>query len=498
MCHKPIDMFRSLLCLITLTGLCACRSSQQSKTKFTPETKLIPRAAFFNGEKRNDFKLSPSGSHVFYRNNRSANVLYVYDIKQQLTDSVVFESPVVAYKTTMQGQLVVTEGEGGEQLFLNQKEILLDQVSTISLLSDENSKQQIAVRLNSEDADVSGIYALNLLNQKWKKLYEQNDYSQVMFNDDLKLTAVRKNEDDGGVGLYYVSENGLVSLSKVPWTVDMLAGGFTRLISVSKDGSRIFYTSNEQSDKSKVYRYSVNDSVSTLICEDGQVDIIPFAFSLDSLGAPESVVGLFGQVKRHVLDEKSKADFEILESKFAGDVSFVQASNDHTKWLVRELTGTPTKYYLYDRRTQSLDYLLSDYPALEPFDLAKRYNRSVIVRDGLELPIQVYLPHNSDSNKNGVPDKPLPTIVYVHGGPWMGLQWNSHYACCHFQLLANRGYAVINCEFRGTTGLGKRVTEKAYKKWGSDMTNDIADIAQWGIDNGRKTSEKSGKFWRAC
>ncbi len=112
-------------------------------------------------------------------------------------------------------------------------------------------------------------------------------------------------------------------------------------------------------------------------------------------------------------------------------------------------------------------------------------------RDGLELPIHVYLPPGSDSDNDGIPDKPLPTVLYVHGGPWVGVaQWNNWFHTRNFQLLANRGYAVINTEFRGATGMGKAFVDAGDKEWGRKMHYDKVDVSRWAIDQGIAATDK--------
>ena len=166
---------------------------------------------------------------------------------------------------------------------------------------------------------------------------------------------------------------------------------------------------------------------------------------------------------------------------------------DGSKWLVREFLGGWAKYYLYDRGIKKINYLLTDMPEYEKYTMAKRHAFRAKARDGLNLPVHVYLPDGTDKNADGIPDKPLPTVLYVHGGPWAGVTfWNSAFHCRNFQLLANRGYAVVVCEFRGSTGLGKAFVERSYKKWGTDMTNDKTDIAQWAVASGIAIKDKIG------
>jgi dipeptidyl aminopeptidase/acylaminoacyl peptidase len=152
--------------------------------------------------------------------------------------------------------------------------------------------------------------------------------------------------------------------------------------------------------------------------------------------------------------------------------------------LVRELNGGPVKYYLFQRDQQKLDFLFSDYSHLDGFELATRKTYTVTTRDSLRLPVQVYLPPGM-VKADGSPKVPLATIVYVHGGPWAGVtHWNNWLHTRNFELLANRGYAVLVMEFRGTTGLGKKLTDAGDLQWGEGIHHDIVDVTNWAADAG--------------
>ncbi|HEX6790664.1 MAG TPA: prolyl oligopeptidase family serine peptidase, partial [Candidatus Krumholzibacteria bacterium] len=122
--------------------------------------------------------------------------------------------------------------------------------------------------------------------------------------------------------------------------------------------------------------------------------------------------------------------------------------------------------------------LFDDVPGLEGQTLASRRPLVVRSRDGLDLRCDVYLPAGADANDDGIPDRPLPTVVYVHGGPWTGYEWNLWLVNRNFQLLANRGYAVIRAGFRGEVGYGMRYVDAGDRAWGTTMHRDLVDIAE--------------------
>jgi len=108
-------------------------------------------------------------------------------------------------------------------------------------------------------------------------------------------------------------------------------------------------------------------------------------------------------------------------------------------------------------------------------------------RDGLDLLSYYTLPLGSNSNDDGLPDQPLPMVLNVHGGPWSRDYWGLN--SIH-QWLANRGYAVLSVNFRGSTGLGKNFTNAGDLEWGRKMQEDLIDAVNWSIDQGIADPEK--------
>lgn len=148
-----------------------------------------------------------------------------------------------------------------------------------------------------------------------------------------------------------------------------------------------------------------------------------------------------------------------------------------TPFLVVESTSDtqPGEFYLYDRRTSSLERIASRRPWIDESRQGRRSFHRIAARDGLPLP--VYLTHPP-----GAPKEPLPAVVLVHGGPWLrghDLTWDAE-----AQFLASRGYLVIQVEFRGSTGYGVRHFRAGFKQLGRAMQDDLADAVRWAVKEG--------------
>jgi dipeptidyl aminopeptidase/acylaminoacyl peptidase len=133
----------------------------------------------------------------------------------------------------------------------------------------------------------------------------------------------------------------------------------------------------------------------------------------------------------------------------------------------------PVSYYLYDRKARTLDFLFDNRPELRKYTLAKREPISYVTRDGLTVHGYLTMPPGTTG--------PVPTILYVHGGPWGRDVWGLE---VYAQWMANRGYAALQVNFRGSTGYGKAFVNAGDKEWGAKMHDDLVDAVTWAVDEG--------------
>lgn len=465
--------------LLFVVGLLFCIACNAQK-----EAPLIPRDAFFTGEQRFAFKLSPQADKVYFQTDKSTSVFYcpvdsamlIREIKITPNSWEPVENGLLACFADSLVRLSIVPVDGKETPVK-----LPFEARRIRILTAYH-QQVFALEMVGADDKDSGIYRFDLARSSFQKIAGLQTGKTVFFDKNMNMVAAHQENDQGGNSLYWYDKPKAAwkPFVAVGFSEDMFLGGFTKIVSVAADGKTVYFTTNLYTDKSQFYAFHPeNNKIDTLAAQP-LVDILPFGVSTNTEGRVTSVVGLYAKTMRVVTDPAVIGDFGFLTKNIPGDISYGGHSVDGSKWLIREFTGGPAKYYLYDRSQKQLRFLLTDYPALDQYPKAARRAFFVPTRDGLTLPVHVYLPPGSDANGDGLPDKPLPTILYVHGGPWAGVTfWNQYFHWRNFQLLANRGYAVINCEFRGSTGLGKDFIDKSSKVWGTDMVNDKVDIANW-------------------
>ncbi|MCH2594569.1 MAG: prolyl oligopeptidase family serine peptidase, partial [Pirellulales bacterium] len=189
-----------------------------------------------------------------------------------------------------------------------------------------------------------------------------------------------------------------------------------------------------------------------------------------------------------ILAESIRADLDFLATVEDGELIVTSRTTDDTLWTVAFLLDNgPLKYYLYDRKNKTTRFLFNDRDDLDQYTLVKMHSPIIKSRDGLNLVSYLSLPAESDPDGDGRPDKPLPLVLEVHGGPWARDGWG--FDSTH-QWLANRGYAVLNVNYRGSTGFGKNFINAANGEWSGNMHNDLIDAVDWAVEQGIAQRDK--------
>lgn len=431
-------------------------SSLSIVAQFKVKAPLIPREVLFKGEQKHSFKLAPAGDIVYYR---------IGQLNKVFAKPLYDKAPAVPY-TIPSGLKTWDALENGLLLSYGKKLILRNYAGTLNEIELPEGSEDIRVEKRIDkyitvSATVKG-------KREWFSLKEGELKPLPIENVPANISPLfdKKLQPAGGTRPNALGGNDIMqfdpytkewsTLLNHPFTEDFFLGGFSKALSASYNGEWLYYTSNLNTDKTQLYRYNRFTCLTDTLASHPKVDLLPFGYSWDKDGNITSIVGLYAKTERVVVDAKVDRHFKYLNEKLRGDVSFLDATDDGKKWIVRTLTGGPSKFYLYQLENQNLTYLFNDFDDLEYYKPAQRKAFEITTRDSLKLPIHIYLPPGSDNDGNGLPDRPLPTVIYVHGGPWVGIvQWNQYFHWRNFQLLANRGYCVINMEFRGSTGMGK-------------------------------------------
>ena len=260
---------------------------------------------------------------------------------------------------------------------------------------------------------------------------------------------------------------------------------------VTPDGTGVWLGSNRDTDRTRLVRLDLATG------EETEVDSHP-TFDLDTHlgGAPplilsrrtEELIGARYLGERqviHALDPHFAAVLANVEKLSDGDLATISSDESGQRWVVSFTHDRePGLTYLYDHSTGESRLLFRPYPDLDPEALAPMTPVTITSRDGLSLPSYLTLPV-------GVEPSGLPMVLLVHGGPWARDCWGFQ---PDVQLLANRGYAVLQVNFRGSTGYGKAFVKAAIGEFAGKMHDDLIDAVDWAVKEGYADPDRVAIF----
>ena len=261
-----------------------------------------------------------------------------------------------------------------------------------------------------------------------------------------------------------------------PWRAMASPGADDEVVALgfSKEGTELFLKSSIGSETVCVVAKNLETGAERDIAHHARLDaedvmIHPIKRAIQAVGFHP------GRCEWLVIDSLVAEDFAAIAKIENGDFSIASRDAADNRWLV-ELYGDslPPKYFLWDRAARQENFLFSYQPELDGYQFAETTPVQYRARDGMELHAYLTVP-------SGLASRKLPMVLFVHGGPWARDYWGFD---GYVQLLANRGYAVLQPNYRGSTGYGKKYLHAGDLQWGRAMQDDLTDAVKWAIAEG--------------
>lgn len=453
---------------------------------------LIPREVLFGNPEKTGPQISPDGTKLAYLA-PSDGVLNVW------VRSVGHTNDRAVTRDTLRGiraffwqpgdsaHLLYLQDTGGDENFhLYQTEIESEQTEDLTpfagaravpLALPPNIPGRMLVSLNHRDPRVFDVYNLDLTTRALTLTTENpGDVASFAADNALEVRAAQVQLPDGSTEIRVPDGAGGWRVF-LTWDADETGGGVSGF---SPDNSKIWVINSVGANVARLLEVDLATAESTVIAEDPDFDVSGI-LRHPQTRALEAVQFTRARQEWTAVDPALQADFEILEAVTDGDWSITSRDLADTHWVVSYVRDTgPTRFYLYNRTTKTAAFLFSSQPALENYTLAPMTPVTFPARDGLALSGYLTLPV-------GVEPKALPLVLLVHGGPWARDVWG--YSAT-VQMLANRGYGVLQINFRGSSGYGKAHLNAGDREWGAKMHTDLLDGKLWAIAEGYADPEK--------
>src|SRR3990172_7409750 len=246
-----------------------------------------------------------------------------------------------------------------------------------------------------------------------------------------------------------------------------------------KTGKALYFVDSRGRNTAALTTLDLETKKQTVIGEDSKADIGGLVIHPTEKNV-QAYSANYLRNEWRVVDKSIQGDFDYLRGVAEGEFFVGSRTLDDKKWIVTYVMDNgPVRYYVYDRPQKKATFLFTNNQDLEKATLAKMTPVIIKSRDGMDLISYLTLPPSERATGSTPrPSKPLPMVLNVHGGPWGRDVWG--YNSTH-QWLANRGYAVLSVNFRGSTGFGKKFINASNLEWAGKMHDDLIDAVKWAV-----------------
>jgi dipeptidyl aminopeptidase/acylaminoacyl peptidase len=487
--RRPLSSLAALLAVVVLSTLVVAPASAAAKKAGLPP--ILDRVLFFGDPEISGAQLSPDGRFITFikpldgtRNIWVKKTEEPFDKARPLTADKKRPIPGYFWSRDSKFVLFVQDNDGDENYNVYAVDPAAEQAAgsrvpparnltalekTRALIYSVPRKMPdvIFVGLNDRDQSWHDLYRVEIRSGERKLMRENKDRIAGWFFDlDGQLRLAERVADDGSTEILRVDDEGF----KQVYSCSVLET--CNPVRYHKDGRRVYMVTNKGDDVDLVRLVLFDPTTGKEeVVESDPLKRVDFGDAMFSEVTDELIATFYEDERKRVYwrDKEFESDYALMTKKL-GDKDVVPASStaDEKVWLVTATSDVePGQRYLFDRKSKKLTLQYTVFDKLPREHLAPMKAVHYPSSDGLEIPAFLTLPL-------GVEPKGLPLLVFPHGGPWSRDAWGYDALA---QFFANRGYAVLQPNFRGSTGYGKKFLNAGNNEWGQKMQDDLT----WGV-----------------
>jgi len=454
-------------------------------TQIFAQTRLIPLKDFFRNPEKTGYQISPDGKYFSYLAPWE-NRLNVFiqeagtDKTTRITDAK--ERDITSYFWKGNDRIVYAQDKGGDENFKlfsvdrdgkNLKMLTPAEKVRAEVIDDlEDINDEMLISMNQRNPQAFDVYRINLKTGDMKMIAENPGNIMGWITDhDGKLRMATGSDGVNSVLMYRDDES-------QPFR-EVLSTNFRDAVEplfFTFDNKYIYASSNLNRDKSAIVKFDIaNGKEIEMMYEHPDVDVSGLSYS-KKRKVLTAISYTTDKRKMKFLDKTAEDRYNRVKKELGEyEVVFTGMNKNEDKFLVRTYSDRSLgAYYFYDMNTDKLSKIADVSPWINENELSIQKPIQYTSRDGLTINGYLTLPNGKDA-------KNLPVVINPHGGPWARDNWGYN---PEIQFLANRGYAVLQMNFRGSTGYGKKFWEASFREWGLKMQDDISDGVKWLVDQG--------------
>lgn len=458
----------------------------QSPNSHRESIPQFPVEDFFRNPDKSSYQISPNGEfYSFLAPFESRKNIYVQHIQTGEARRITAQTDrdIAGYYWANDEKIIFMRDDGGDENWYlvavnvitgDEMPLTKEEGVRSQIIDDlEDNPEEIIVGLNKRNPQIFDPYRLNIQTGELTMIAENpGNVTGWMTDHDGKLRIAITTDGVNTSMLHRATEES-------EWET-VVTTNFKESVSpmfFTFDNKNLYANSNLGRDKSAAVIFDLAKRKETeVLFEDSSNDIDGLSYSRKRK-VITSAYYTADKSRRHFFDEQSRQTYERLERELPGyEIAITSRTKSEDKFIVRTYSDRSLgAYYLYDVNFNTLKHVGDISPWLDENMMAPMQPIKYRSRDGLIIHGYLTIPVGLEGQKN------LPVVVNVHGGPWARDNWGFN---PEVQFLANRGFAVLQMNFRGSTSYGREFWEASFDQWGLKMQEDVQDGALWLIDQG--------------
>jgi len=473
------------------------------------EHKLIPRSVLFGNPQRAAARISPNGKWLSYLapvdGILNVFVAPIDDLSKakQVTDDKTRDIRGYSWAYTGEHILYTQDKAGDEDWHVYATDVATNKTTDLTPLEkvhatmegvSEKFPEEILVGLNDRNPQHHDIYRVSIKSAERELIQENPGVAAYVTDDDFNVRFAFNYTPEGGQELLKPADGDKGKPGEkgiAEWEPFMKVGPedamTTGPVGFNKEGDVLYLLDSRERDTAALFALDLEDDEKKLLAENDKADVGEI-IAHPTEKTVQAVGFTYARREWKILDDSIKKDLDYLATVEDGELQVTSRTLDDKQWTVAYvLDNGPVKFYRYDRENGKAHFLFDSRDDLAGYPLVKMHAPIIETRDGKKLVSYLSLPQGSDPDGDGKPDKPVPMVFNVHGGPWARDMWGFD---SEHQWFANRGYAVLAVNYRGSTGFGKSFVNAANAEWAGKMHDDLIDAVNWAVDNGIAQKDK--------
>lgn len=490
-----MNYIRTAIVALAMAGAlvgCANKDATAPSADTVSPPPLIPRDVLFGNPRRYQGRLSPDASKMSFRAPVDGVMnLWVgergdFNSAKPITNDTGRGIPSHFWALDSEHVMYIQDKGGDENWHLYSVD--LDSGETIDLSPFEGvqanmiaqSEQHpgvVIVGMNDRDPKWHDVYRVTLSDGKRTLLQENPGFGEFYVDNDLNVRLAMKTLPDGSADIMQKTPNGWQQWLTIP-AQDMLT---TAVVGFDKANEGVYMLDSRNRDKAALVHIKLGDTTPTVIASSKKVDISgvlinpqthePFAYALDHI-----------KPVYHATQADYEPVIDAFNAQLSGGSQVLAQSLDNQHWTVYtdESDRSPV-YKVFNTDTGELQKLFVTQPEINNLQMSTMQGVVIPSRDGMDLVSYLSIPLEADPDQDGNPDTTSPLVMLVHGGPWAR---DTYGFSAVTQWLTNRGYSVLQVNYRSSTGFGKDFVNAGNKEWARAIHNDIIDAKNWAVQQG--------------